>query len=86
MLEFILIATTVFVAISVIVKSKGVFVHSIPYILYIYLFLIFFEDSILLLKIIVFSILMMLSTILILYKDFQKDNVSESLGSHHKQI
>lgn len=83
MLEFILIATAVFVVISVIVKSKGVFIRSIPYILYIYLFLLFFEDSVLLLKIIVFSILLMLSVILILYKDFQKDNVSESLGSHY---
>jgi hypothetical protein len=83
MLEFILIAAAVFISISLIVKSKGVFIRSIPYILYIYLFLLFFEDSELLLKIIIFSILLMLSVVLILYKDFQKDNMSESIGSNY---
>lgn len=83
MLEFILIAATVFIAISLIAKSSSIFIRSIPYILYIYLFLLFFEDSVLYLKIIVFSILLMLSVVLILYKDFQKDNVSESIGSDY---
>ena len=83
MLEFILISVAVFVAISIIVKSRGVFIRSIPYILYIYLFLLFFEDSVLLLRIIVFSILLMLSVVLILYKDFQKENLSESMGSRY---
>jgi len=83
MIEFILISVAVFVAISLTVKSKGVFIRSIPYILYIYLFLLFFEDSELLLKIIIFSILLMLSVVLILYKDFQKDNISESMGSRY---
>lgn len=83
MLEFILIAVAVFVAISIIVKSRGIFIRSMPYILYIYLFLLFFEDSVLFLKIIVFSTLMVLSVVLILYKDFQKDNISESMGSRY---
>jgi len=84
MLEFILIATAVYLVISLIVKSRSVFIRSIPYVLYIYLFLLFFEDSVILLKIIVFSILLMLSVVLILYKDFQNDNVSESIGSNFK--
>lgn len=81
MLEFILIAAAVFAVLSFIVKSKSVFIRSIPYILYIYLFLIFFEDSEMLLRIIVFSILLVLSVVLILYKDFQKDNLPESMGA-----
>jgi hypothetical protein len=83
MLEFILIATAIFIVISLIVRSKGVFIRSIPYILYIYLFLLFFEDSVLFLKIIIFSILLMLSVVLILYKDFQKENLTESMGSRY---
>ncbi|MFZ4591983.1 MAG: hypothetical protein ACOYN6_13355 [Ignavibacteria bacterium] len=83
MLEFILIAVAVFVAISIIVKSRGIFIRSMPYVLYIYLFLLFFEDSVLFLKIIIFSTLMVLSVVLILYKDFQKDNISESMGSRY---
>ena len=83
MLEFILIAASVFIAISLIVRSKSVFIRSIPYILYIYLFLLFFEDSVLLLKIIIFSVLLMLSVVLILYKDFQKDNLTENMGSRY---
>jgi len=83
MLEFILIATLVFLAISLIVKSKSVFIRSIPYVLYIYLFLLFFEESVLLLKIIIFSVLLLLSVVLILYKDFQKENISNNLSSRH---
>lgn len=84
MLEFILIATAVYLVISLIVKSRSVFIRSIPYVLYIYLFLLFFEDSVILLKVIVFSILLTLSIVLILYKEFQHDNVSESIGSNFK--
>lgn len=83
MLEFILIATAVYITIALIVKSKSVFIRSIPYVLYIYLFLLFFEESVLYLKIIVFAILLMLSVVLILYKDFQKENLSESMGSRN---
>jgi Fe2+ transport system protein B len=79
-LEFIIAATLVFLSVSVIVKSRCVFLRSIPYVLYIYLFLLFFEDSALLLKIIIFTILLALSVILILYKDFQEDNLPKRIG------
>jgi Fe2+ transport system protein B len=79
-LEFIIAATLVFLSVSVIVKSRSVFLRSIPYVLYIYLFLLFFEDSALLLKIIIFTILLALSVILILYKDFQEDNLPKRIG------
>ncbi len=82
MLEFILIAASVFIVVAVIVRSKSVFIRSIPYILYIYLFLLFFEESIMLLKIIVFTILLTLSIILILYKDFSQENLSENINSN----
>jgi hypothetical protein len=83
MLGFIIAATIIFLSVSLIVKSRSVFLRSIPYVMYIYLFLLFFEDSALLLKIIIFTILLALSVVLILYKDFQEESLSENLSSRN---
>ena len=77
MLGFIIAATLTFLTVSLIVKSGSVFLRSIPYVLYIYLFLLFFDDSVLFLKIIIFTILLILSVVLILYKDFQEDSLQK---------
>jgi hypothetical protein len=89
MLGFIIAATLIFLSISLIVKSRSLFLRSIPYVLYIYLILLFFDDSVFLLKIIIFTILLALSAVLILYKDFQEAGLrkepAEIVYKYHEQ-
>lgn len=75
MFEFALIAAVVFTAIAFIKKSKYLFLKSIPYIIYIHLFLLFFEQESLILKVIIFSVLLIFSAIIVLYQENSKDKV-----------
>jgi len=74
MVTYISISIFVFVIVTVIVQSKYFVLRCIPYILFIYLLLFFFENSSHLFKIILFAVLLMASLILALYEDYQKEN------------
>lgn len=73
MFEFVLIAAAVFTVIAFIKKSKYLFLKSIPYIIYIHLFLLFFEGESLQLRIILFSVLLVFSAVIILYQENNKE-------------
>lgn len=73
MLIYVAVSIIVFVIASLILKSKHIAYKSIPYILLIYLILLFFEKFSNLFKIILFIALLVFSLILALYEDYQKD-------------
>jgi hypothetical protein len=68
MLTFILISAVVFGVVACVTKSCAVFIRSIPYILYIYVFLTFFDDSTLIVKASLLTVMLTLSVFLLLYK------------------
>ena len=84
MLEFVLIAAAIFTVIAFIKKSKYLFLKSIPYIIYIHLFLLFFERESLQLRIILFAVLLIFSVIIILYqeknKEYENSNIQNIKG------
>ena len=68
MLTFILISAIVFGVVACITKSGAVFIRSIPYLLYIYVFLTFFDESHVLVKVSLLTVMLTLSVFLLLYK------------------
>jgi len=73
MLIYVAVSIMVFVTTSLIVKSKHIAYKSIPYILLIYLILLYFDKFSNLFKIILFIALLLFSLIMALYEDYQKD-------------
>ena len=71
MLEFIFISVVVFALISIVQKSKGLFIKSIPLIIFIQIVLILLYDESLFLKIAVFLVLLVISAMIILLKGKQ---------------
>lgn len=71
MLEFIFISVVVFALISIVQKSKGLFIKSIPLIVFIQIVLILLYDESLFLKIAVFLVLLVISAMIILLKGKQ---------------
>ncbi|MFA7360192.1 MAG: hypothetical protein WC139_04075 [Candidatus Kapaibacterium sp.] len=69
MYEYLLIAATIFTIIAFIKKSKNLFFKSVPYIIFIYLFLLFYEETSILLKVIIFSVFVVFSAVIVLYEE-----------------
>lgn len=71
MLEFIFISVVVFALISIVRKSKGLFIKSIPLIILIQVIVILLYEEGLLLRITVFSVLLVISAMILLLKGKQ---------------
>ncbi len=71
MLEFVFISVVVFAFISIVQKSRGLFIKSIPQIVIIQLIIFFLKDKNLILRSAVFSILLLFSAVILIHLEKQ---------------